>query len=112
LGQYELAAQAYKRATELDLTVAIYFAEYGTALNRLQRWDDALPYFRKALALDNGSNAASSGWYHCDYGLSLANHGDLPEAESQSQIGLALLPTYTEYRNQLAMIRKQIKASQ
>jgi predicted TPR repeat methyltransferase len=51
-GELEVAAEAFIRALELDLSGAEYWNNFGAVLQRLQRLDDAIEAFSRAVELD------------------------------------------------------------
>jgi predicted O-linked N-acetylglucosamine transferase (SPINDLY family) len=52
LREYEAAAACYKKALELDPTLAGAHYNLGLASFHLQRWDDSVAAYKKALSLD------------------------------------------------------------
>jgi tetratricopeptide (TPR) repeat protein len=50
--EFEKAIEAFRKAIEAGPNEALGYNDLGAALNGLERWDEAIPLFEKALTID------------------------------------------------------------
>ena len=103
-GQIPEAEQAYHRVLSAapDHPGALYFL--GASLLERGNAQDARPYLMRSLALQPDRDARA---YHA-LGLSAHMAGELPAALEAYQRSLALDPSQTEVRNNLAMVLRKL----
>jgi tetratricopeptide (TPR) repeat protein len=84
-----------QRAIDLNPEFALSYNNYGYALGRLKRFDEALPYYDKALGLRQGDMEIMLS----NRGFALYSLGRLAEAESDYKASLQIRPDYEEALN-------------
>jgi Flp pilus assembly protein TadD len=93
----------YRHTRRLDdlTAIALYHSNHGAELLRAGRMDEALPWLRKAVAIDP---ELSDGWV--DLGVGLRRAGDLDGAESAYRRALEINPQgASAYQNLAVLLR-------
>lgn len=97
----EHAAEALRRALELDPDHAVAHALLGAIQHQFERdWPRAQRSFKRALAL-----APQSAFVHSAYGCHLYLHGALAQAEQELKLARELDPQYINTRNHMVNLR-------
>lgn len=91
----EEALRYCQRAIELNPEFALAYNNYGYTLSRLKRFDEALPYFDKALGFKQGDMEIML----CNRGYALYSLGRLADAESDFKASLQIRSDYEEALN-------------
>lgn len=99
-GQYTSAVKRFERVAATDPTSVRAYDNLGLCYEALNRPDDALAPYRKAVDL-NRTAAMKSAWPAVNLGILLRNRGDLREAEK-------LLREAVQYEESLAQAHYQL----
>ncbi|MFN7999115.1 MAG: tetratricopeptide repeat protein [Bryobacteraceae bacterium] len=101
-GQAEAAADAYRRALELDPSNGAVQYNLAVALARAGHRTEAMRELKKALGLDPKFAMA-----HNQYGVMLAGEDKFDDAEHEFRTALTINPQYAEAKSNLAVVRAQ-----
>jgi Tfp pilus assembly protein PilF len=93
-GQYEKAIQYWKKAIDVQENPR-YWASMGNAFRRLERYDEAIEAYRRAL--QTGPNHPTIQLLHESLGICLAEVGRWEEAIDELNQAISLMPGRVDY---------------
>jgi tetratricopeptide (TPR) repeat protein len=109
-GDYEPAAENYRRAIELDENYLLAMFQYGWTLRQMNRETEAEPVFRRCLEVPAESARDQNTRVDCAFGLGSVRHraGDYAASASLMEQVLSVHPGHPEARHYLGMAYRQL----
>lgn len=103
--KYNEAMAACNSYLKTDTTNAQVYDMIGRCYNALHQYTAAMPYFEKAIAMDNKATFVT-GWAYCDMGLAHIKTGDTAMGRSELYKTVELGQTRNSVTTALNLLRK------